>query len=164
MSGDDKRNPYRAPHSQPSAKTLLEEGPVWRAVIVALLVDLGGTILIAAVVSGVYAALLFGSNTSEDDVFRALGNEDPMAPHNLFATAGALAMSYIAGRIACRIAGLNAARALIIIVLVLSVLGLALGAGAYPWWANGLLTLAGAGVYYMAYRNFMAKHDGSGAR
>lgn len=151
---NDGKNPYHAPGSRLPVPTPPVEGPVWRAVLVGLLLDVGGSVLIVALTSAAYAALLFSGNASEDDVFRALGNEDPMATHNLIASAGALAMSYVAGRIACRIAGLNAARAVTIIVVILSVLGLLLGADAYPWWANGLLTLAGAGVYYMAYRDF----------
>jgi hypothetical protein len=157
---NDGNNPYGAPGSRLPAPAPLEAGPVWRAVIVALLLDIGGSILIVALTAAAYAALLFSSNAGEDEVFRALGNEDPMAVHNLVSSAGALLMSYVSGRIACRIAGLNAARAVTIIVVVLSVLGLLLGADAYPWWANGLLTLAGAGVYYMAYRDFVRKQGG----
>lgn len=149
-------SPYEAPKAQVvSTPDGLKDGSVFGAVAAGFVVDIAGTIVVTAVLAALYGVYLVSAGTPVDEAGQILATRNYLAPHVLVAQFFGLLMSYLAGRLCCRIAGLNAKRAVVILASLVIAFGVLLDSG-NSLAGHALMVAIAIGAYYAAWRSFLA--------
>jgi hypothetical protein len=138
-----QNNPYTPPKTPLKDQPRVAGSPV-KAILVGLAIDLGGSLLVGAIVGFLYAASLVSQGMSEADIAVALTNIP--ADSWMFIggmLAGAL-LSFVGGFACARIAGRDEYRLGSILAFLTAGFGLAMGWESYEPMQNVLLTLSTA--------------------
>jgi hypothetical protein len=119
-------NPYDAP----GANVHQDENPPVRpitGIIIGLLIDLGGTIVVATLIGFLYAIAIASQGATAAEVESALTNPDPSSALGVLSSLAGMAMSYLAGFYCLRISRGTNLRYPLFLALIVFVVGVAAG-------------------------------------
>ncbi|MFZ5756787.1 MAG: hypothetical protein ACOY3X_07780 [Pseudomonadota bacterium] len=151
-------NPYQPPGSDPSVPDNTP-GPLWKAVLFGVLVDLGGTLLSAMALLFVTAVIMAMNGASEAEITRYSQTLDPWSGLGLLMTMAGLVMSVLGGYVCARTARTRIYKASAIAGAVTWMLATMLSAGVETGPLDHLMSavsfaalLAGAAIYAQQQR------------
>ena len=120
-------NPYRAPTAAVRDAPPPPRSPIV-AVLVGLVVDIGGSMLASIVIGIVYAVVLATRGMPPAEVGRTLTALDPSSGYFIFSSMTGFGFSLLGGYVCARIARRDERRLSVILAALIEVIGLVLGA------------------------------------
>jgi len=119
-------NPYGTPRADVRRDENLPVRPI-TGIVVGLLIDLGGTILVVALINFVYAVYAASRGASVAELQAVLTNPDPWSALGIVDTLAGMGMSYLAGFYCLRISRGTNLRYPLFLALIVFVIGTAMG-------------------------------------
>ena len=153
-------NPYSTPNTQELlVSDRMQAGSVWKAVIAGFVVDWVVTIAVSFVIGAIGAAYLMSSGVPKDQVTMILQSKAITSFYYMGSLVAGLAVSFLAARVCCKIAGTNAKKSIIILAALMVVSGGIFDVLSHTWGVrNIVLELVTLAVYYAGYRSFLKRH------
>lgn len=121
-------NPYTPPEAVVADQAPLPGSPV-KAIVLGMLVDIGGTVVVGSVFSIVYAIVLAQQGMNQEQVMEAMQDAPILSAYGLISTALGLGFSVLGGYVCARIVKRSELRTAAIMAAISTVLGLLLSGG-----------------------------------
>ena len=136
-----ENSPYQTPSVRVEDEAPVEGSP-WIAVIVGAAIDIGGTIAVSFVLGAIYATTLIADGLPVDELQEALTSIPPESWISIIGMGLGFALSLVAGFVCAAIAKRSQYKYALIVAIISTVFGVALGAEYYGSAVS--LLLAGA--------------------
>lgn len=127
----DDRSPY-APPSATVATAEQQRGSPWKAVVLGLLTDIGGSIIASVVIGIAYAALLASSGMAQDDAMQAFADLEQNTTLMLLMYGVGGLFSVLGGYVCARIVRYNELRWAMLVAFGSATTGVLLGSQDEP--------------------------------
>jgi uncharacterized protein with PQ loop repeat len=126
-------NPFAPPGASVSDTVELKPGSPIRAVLLGLVVDIGGTLVIGLLIGIVYGVFLGFSGVPQSEIVSRADTQNPMSLLSLIAQALGLVCSVLGGYVCARIVKRKEYRVVAVMAVLSAIFGMWVGSSQYSF-------------------------------